>query len=64
MKIIQIEDINKFKGEIPTGMDLVVYESGYSPDDGYVLYDFDEVGEFDDMFHRPAYCFSGGNENA
>jgi len=63
-KAILIEDINKFKGAIPTGMDLVVYEKGYLPDDGYVLYGFDEIGMFDDVLHQPAYCFSGGDDES
>ena len=58
---IEIKDIHKFTGEIPVGMDLVVYERGHLPNDGYVLYGFDEVGMFDDVLHQPAYCFSGGN---
>ena len=62
--IIKIKDIHKFTGEIPVGMDLVVYEKGYLPDDGYVLYGFDEVGMFDDVFHQPTYCFYGGNQDA
>ena len=36
--------------------DLVVYEKGGNPNDGFVLYGFDEVGMFDDEFTNPQYC--------
>ena len=41
-------DINTFEGMIDG--DLVVYEKGGNPNDGFVLYGFDEVGMFDDEF--------------
>jgi hypothetical protein len=47
-------DINNFQGFIKG--DLVVYEKGGDPMDGYVLYGFDEVGMFDAEFKVPQYC--------
>ena len=55
-KLINI-DIATFTGEWPRGKELVVYEKGGDPDDGVVLYGFDEVGEFDGRFQNPQYCF-------
>jgi len=56
---IDIENINTFQGCIPSGCDLVVYEKGTDPQDGFVLYGFDEVGELEDIFDikKPKYCF-------
>lgn len=47
-------DIDTFQGIIQGN--LVVYEKGGNPDDGFVLYGFDEVGMFDDEFTTPQYC--------
>ena len=47
-------DIETFKGTIKG--DLVVYEKGTDPMNGLVLYGFDEVGEYDDIFTTPQYC--------
>lgn len=47
-------DIDTFQGIIQGN--LVVYEKGGDPDDGFVLYGFDEVGMFDDEFTTPQYC--------
>ena len=57
-------NIDIFEGDIPDGHDLVVYERDGNPDDGYVLYGFDEVGDFDSAFKSPQYCFLGVFENA
>jgi len=47
-------DIDTFQGIIQGN--LVVYEKGGDPDEGFVLYGFDEVGMFDDEFTTPQYC--------
>ena len=47
-------DIETFEGTIQG--DLVVYEKGGNPLDGFVIYGFDEVGMFDDEFDTPQYC--------
>jgi len=43
LETILIEDINTFQGDMPAGFDLVEYEKGTDPMDGYVLYGFDEL---------------------
>ena len=53
MKVIPI-DINKFEGVIPQGYDLCVYEEG---GECFVLYGFDEIGEFDCLLQNPQYGF-------
>ena len=40
---ILIEDINTYQGDCPNGWDLVEYEKGTDPMDGFVLYGFDEL---------------------
>lgn len=50
-------NINTWQGAWPQGHELVVHERGGDPDDGYVLYGFDEIGEFDDEFAHAAYSF-------
>ena len=51
-------NIDTYECEIPRGHDLTVYEKGTNPSDtGCVLYGFDEVGLYDDMFKKPQYCF-------
>ena len=47
-------DIDTFQGIIQGN--LVVYEKGGDPEEGFVLYGFDEVGMFDDEFTNPQYC--------
>jgi hypothetical protein len=47
-------DIETFEGTIQG--DLVVYEKGGDPMDGLVLYGFDEVGMYDNIFITPQYC--------
>ena len=47
-------DIDTFQGIIQGN--LVVYEKGGDPEEGFVLYGFDEVGMFDDEFNTPQYC--------
>ena len=42
-KIQYISDIEKYKGDIPKGYDLVVYEKQTNPKNGFVLYWFDEI---------------------
>ena len=58
MKMIEM-DIKTFKGIVPTGYDLVVYEKEGDPLNGMVLYGFDEVGDFDSYYIEPTYCFLG-----
>jgi len=55
--IILVDNINTFKGFVPDDADLVCYEKGTNPMDGYVLYGFDEIGMFDREFKNPAYAF-------
>lgn len=50
-------DIDKWTGDWPNGHDLVIHERGADPDDGYVLYGYDEIGLFDFDFTNPAYSF-------
>jgi hypothetical protein len=57
--IIKIPNIKTFRGSIPTGYDLVVYETNTNPKGGYVLHGFDEIGD-DFGLTRPAYCFIKG----
>jgi len=54
---ISIPSIKEFKGRIPSGYDLVIYETECSPVDGYVLYGFNEIGMFAKDFVSPAYGF-------
>ena len=42
---------------IPDSHELVVFEKGGDPMDGYVLYGFDEIGMFEAEFDVPAYAF-------
>ena len=49
-------DMNTFTGSIPSGYELVEYETGTDPLDGCVLLGFDEVGMFDGEFKNPAYA--------
>jgi hypothetical protein len=56
LETILIEDINTFRGSRPAGFDLIEYEKGTDPMDGFVLYGFDEIG----MMVPPskaAHCF-------
>jgi hypothetical protein len=43
LEVIKFE-MESFQGSIPSGFDLVEYEKGTDPMDGFVLYGFDEVG--------------------
>ena len=54
MKVIKV-NIKEVTSMRP-GFDLVEYESGTDPSDGYVLYGFDEVGMF---CRNPEYAFVG-----
>lgn len=54
MQVKKDIDIKNYQGFIKG--DLVVYEKGGDPMDGYVLYGFDEVGMFDAEFEVPQYC--------
>lgn len=50
-------DINAWQGAWPKGHELVIHERGGDPDDGYVLYGFDEIDDFRGDFKRPAFSF-------
>lgn len=50
-------DIDNWEEDFPEGHDLVVHERGTDPEDGLVLYGFDEIGLFDHAFKKPAYSF-------
>lgn len=43
--------------ENPVGHQLVIHDRGTDPDDGYVLYGWDEIGLFDHEFTDPVYSF-------
>lgn len=49
--------VASWDGPIPDGHVLVVHERTGTPDDGYVLYGFDEIGLFDSAFTAAAYSF-------
>jgi len=49
--------ISEWRGAIPEGHYLVIHERGGDPDDGAVLYGFDEVDYFRANFKNPAYSF-------
>lgn len=50
-------NISEWRGAIPAGHDLVIHERGGDPEDGAVLFGFDEVVYFRDHFKNPAYSF-------
>jgi hypothetical protein len=50
-------DIDNWEGTFPARHDLVIHERGENPEDGMVLYGFDEIGLFDHEFSKPAYSF-------
>lgn len=54
MKIIEV-NINEVR-EFRAGFELVEYENGTDPMDGWVLLGFDEVGQF---CKEPKYAFIG-----
>ena len=60
MKVVEILNIAKYEGSIPVGHDLVIYEKGSDPLDGFCLMGFDEVGLFDGEFDVPVYAFVEG----
>ena len=56
MKIILIDDIKNVRN-FKSGYELVEYEAGTDPMDGFCLLGFDEVGMF---CTNPRYAFIGG----
>ena len=50
---VDIKDVR----EVRPGFDLVEYERGNDPLDGYVLYGFDEIGQF--IKNKAEYAFVG-----
>jgi hypothetical protein len=54
MRIIEV-NINEVR-EFRAGFELVEYENGTDPMDGWVLLGFDEVGQF---CNEPKYAFIG-----
>jgi|TARA_R110000796_G_scaffold50026_1_gene118694 hypothetical protein len=50
---VDIKDVR----EVRPGFDLVEYERGTDPLDGYVLYGFDEIGQF--IKQNAEYAFVG-----
>lgn len=54
-----IELTDDFEGIIPSGYELMIFEKGGEPNEGYLLYGFDEVGdpEFEEDFKVPFYAF-------
>ena len=55
MKVTNIE-IETYKGVIMG--ELIVYEKGGNPWEGYSLMGFDEVGMFENMFTVPQYAMT------
>ena len=55
--VIEIPSIENYTGGIPAGYDLVEYEAGTDPLDGFCLLGFDELGMF---CENPRYAFVGG----
>ena len=53
VELVDIKDVREFKA----GFELVEYEAGTDPMDGFVLLGFDEVGMF---CTNPRYAFIGG----
>jgi|TARA_B110000977_G_scaffold54914_1_gene74922 hypothetical protein len=54
VELVDIKDVREFKA----GFDLVVFEAGTDPMDGFVLLGFDEVGMI--SCANPRYAFIGG----
>ena len=54
VELVDIKDVREFKA----GFDLVVFEAGTDPMDGFVLLGFDEVGMI--SCTNPRYAFIGG----
>ena len=56
-------NIETYKGIIPIGSNLIVYEGDFElnptgdSSKGFILYGFDEIGLFDRHFNSPKYCF-------
>lgn len=53
-----IIELDNFEGAIPSGYELILFEKGENPADGYVLYGFDEIGDpdFEEDFTNPFYA--------
>ena len=49
-------NINTYKGTIPKDYDLVVTENG-NVNEAYILYGFDEIGDFHNILNNPIYGF-------
>jgi len=57
-EIIEIPNIDTFEGTMPTGYELIEYQEGTDPEEnGMVLYGFDEIYMFADLFSKPKHCF-------
>ena len=56
MKFKEI-NINTFKGSIPSNADLVIAEKDNIEDTSMILYGFDEIDDFIDLFKNPIYGF-------
>lgn len=60
MKNNQLEfipiNIKTYEGIIPKNYDFVVTENG-NVNEAYVLYGFDEIGDFDSILNNPIYGF-------
>lgn len=54
VELVDIKDVKEFKA----GFDLVVFEAGTDPLEGFVLLGFDEVGMI--SCANPRYAFVGG----
>ena len=56
MKFKEI-NIDTFKGSIPSNADLVIAEKDNVEDTSMILYGFDEIYDFIDLFENPIYGF-------
>jgi len=57
MKFIPIDDIDTQEKVIPNGFKLIIYEKGTKPEEGSILYSFDEINEWKSKFNNPAIGF-------
>ena len=54
--VIEIPNIDTFKGTMPDDYELIEYQEGTDPEEnGCVLYGFDEIYMFG--FSKPKHCF-------
>jgi len=57
MKFIPIDNIETTERVIPEGFKLIIYEKGTKPEEGSILFSFNEIDEWKDKFKEPAIGF-------